>query len=152
VLDLDSTSTVILVERYVLAVLYFATSAEGGSTALSFFTAKSVCEWKGVVCNEDDLVVALLPGKSKHGEVIILISKFGLTHLFIFHSDSVGWGIGTGLKGSIPSELGELTALTVLTIRTWIGLSRSYECHACSHFLYQIGLDFWVQFRANSEN
>jgi hypothetical protein len=77
VLDLDSTPTVILVERYVLAVLYFATSAEGGLNVLNFLTASSVCEWKGVLCNGDDLVVALLLGKSKHGEVvIILISKF----------------------------------------------------------------------------
>jgi hypothetical protein len=71
VLDLDTMPTVILVERYVLAVFYFATSAEGGLNVL-----KSVCEWKGILCNRDDLVVALLLGKSKHGEVIILISKF----------------------------------------------------------------------------
>jgi hypothetical protein len=70
VLELDSTSTVILVERYVLSVLYFATSAEGGLNVLSFLTMSSVCEWKGVVCNGDNLVVALLLGKPKHGEVI----------------------------------------------------------------------------------
>jgi hypothetical protein len=73
---LDSTSTVILVERYVLAVLYYASSGEGGSNALSFLTTKSVCEWKGVSCDGDGLVFALVPGKSKHGEVIALISKF----------------------------------------------------------------------------
>jgi hypothetical protein len=75
VLDLASTPTVILVERYVLAVLYFATSAEGGLNVLNFLTASSVCEWKGVVCNGYDLVVALLLGKSKHGDAIVLISK-----------------------------------------------------------------------------
>jgi hypothetical protein len=74
-LDLDSTSSVI-VARYVLAVLYFATSGEGGLSGLSFLTTKSVCEWQGVSCNGDGLVVALAPGKSKHGEVIILTSKF----------------------------------------------------------------------------
>jgi hypothetical protein len=74
-LDLDSTSTVI-VARYVLAVLYFASSGEGGLNGLSFLTTKSVCEWTGVVCNEDDMIVALVPGKSKHGEAIVLISKF----------------------------------------------------------------------------
>jgi hypothetical protein len=75
VLDLDSTSTVILVQRYVLAVLYFAASAEGGLNVLSFLTTSSVCEWKGISCNGDELVVALRLGESKHGEVIILISK-----------------------------------------------------------------------------
>jgi hypothetical protein len=76
VLNLDGTPSVILVERYVLAVLYFATSAEGGLNEHNFLTASSVCEWQGVSCNGDDLVVALLLGKSKHKEVIVLISKF----------------------------------------------------------------------------
>jgi hypothetical protein len=47
-----------LVKRYVLAVLYFATSAEGG------LSASSVCEWKGVSYNQDDLVAALNRSKS----------------------------------------------------------------------------------------
>jgi hypothetical protein len=71
VLDLDNTPTVNLVERYVLAVLYFATSTEGGLNAL-----KSVCAWTDVSCNGDDLVIALNLSKSKHEEVIVLISKF----------------------------------------------------------------------------
>ena len=81
VLDLDSTPPVILVERYVLAVLYFTLRAEIGLNVLNFLSASSVCEWsnegRGVLCNEDDLVVALLlSGKSNHEEVIVLISKF----------------------------------------------------------------------------
>jgi hypothetical protein len=82
VLDLDSTHSVILaVERYVLAVLYFATSAEGGlNAALNFLSASSVCEWNngegGILCNGDDLVVAVNLGKSRHEKVIVLISKF----------------------------------------------------------------------------
>jgi hypothetical protein len=76
VLDLDSTSTMSIVERYVVAVLYFATSGEGGLNVLSFLTATSVCEWKGISCNRDDLVVGLLLGTSKHEEGIVLILKF----------------------------------------------------------------------------
>jgi hypothetical protein len=109
VLDLDSTPTVILVERYVLAGLYFATSGEGWGNGLNFLPASSVCEWndgnRGVACNEDDLVVSLNLRKSKHEEVII------------------------------PSELGELPSLTKLSLCTFIGLFSSHECHACSHFL-----------------
>jgi hypothetical protein len=76
-LYLDSTPTVIFIERYVLAVLYFATSAGGGLNVLNFLSASSVCQWNngeiGVVCDGDDLVVSLLLGKSKHEEVIVLI-------------------------------------------------------------------------------
>jgi hypothetical protein len=74
-LDLDSTPTVIIVERYVLAVLYFATIAEGGSNLLNFLNVSSVCGLNEVSCNGDDLVIALDLGKSKHGEVIVLISE-----------------------------------------------------------------------------
>jgi hypothetical protein len=80
VLDLESTPTVIIVEQYVLAVLYFATRGEGWGDQLNFLSASSVCEWnngsKGVSCNEDDLVVALFLGELKHGEVINLTSQF----------------------------------------------------------------------------
>jgi hypothetical protein len=75
-LDLDSTPPVILVERYALAVLYYATNGEDWSNELNFLSASSVCEWtkggKGVAaCNEDRLVVSLIIGKSKHYEVIV---------------------------------------------------------------------------------
>jgi hypothetical protein len=67
VLDLDSTPT--LVERYILAVLYFATSGDGWGDQHNFLSATSVCEWNidliGAVCNEDDLVVNLDLRKSK---------------------------------------------------------------------------------------
>jgi hypothetical protein len=80
VLDLDSSPTVILVERYVLAMLYFATRGEGWGDQRNFLSATSVCEWnmleKGVFCNEEDLVVALDLRKSAHEEVPVLNSKF----------------------------------------------------------------------------
>jgi hypothetical protein len=75
VLDLDSSPSVVLVvERYVLAVLYFATNGEGWEQG-NFLSSASVCEWNNVLCNEDDSVVALLLGKSKYEEVIVLLSK-----------------------------------------------------------------------------
>jgi hypothetical protein len=87
VLDLDSAPTVILVERYVLAVLYFATNGERWVGQGDFLSASSVCEWnneqtqdssdfRGALCNEDDLVVDLNLSKSNNEEVIVLISKF----------------------------------------------------------------------------
>jgi hypothetical protein len=44
------------------------------------------------------------------------------------------WTDDNQLKDSIPSELGELTALTELSLGTCISLSFSYECHIGSHF------------------
>jgi hypothetical protein len=95
VLDQDSTRPVILVERYVLALLYFATSAEGVLDGLNFLSASSVCDWNneegGVICNGDDSVVALLLGKSKHKEVINLASKIRVNVMLLltFPCDSI---------------------------------------------------------------
>jgi hypothetical protein len=92
-LDLDSMPTVILVERYVLAVFFFATSADGGLNVLNFLTVSSVCEWTGVFCNGDDLVVALLLGKSKHEEVIFLIETFRIDSPVYFPFSFSGVGV-----------------------------------------------------------
>jgi hypothetical protein len=70
VLDLDSISTVILVERYALAVLYFVTNGEGWRDQGDFLSASSVCEWNnrqtqghdsitGLLCNEDSFTGAV---------------------------------------------------------------------------------------------
>jgi hypothetical protein len=60
------------------------------------------------------------------------------------------------LTGSIPSELGAMTSLTILYLRSWIGLSCWHEFHACSHFLAilfeQMQINSRGQFRANSEH
>jgi hypothetical protein len=78
-LDLKSTSDEILVERYVLAVLFYATDMEGGSNVLNFLKAAPVCEWKGVTCNANNLTVALDLGKSKHEEVIVDLVHMNVT-------------------------------------------------------------------------
>jgi hypothetical protein len=68
-LELGSTPTGILVARYVLVLLFFATNGEGWSDQFSFLSASSVCEWNNVIgvgCNENDLIVLLRLCKSKH--------------------------------------------------------------------------------------
>jgi hypothetical protein len=78
-----------------------------------------------------------------------------MSRLLTFPCHSV-WSDSNQITGSIPSELGELTSLTTLWLCTWIGSSRSYKWHACSHFLaillHQLLINSRVPFRANSEN
>jgi hypothetical protein len=77
VLDLDSISPVILLERYALAVLYFANNGEGWRNQWDFLSESSVCGWRiwprGVTCNEDDLVMSLVLCKSTNEEVSVVI-------------------------------------------------------------------------------
>ncbi len=76
-LDLNSTPTVILVQRYVLAVLYYATNGEAWVNTVRFLSAPLVCGWNngqtGALCNEDSLVVARNLCKSTHEEVAVFI-------------------------------------------------------------------------------
>jgi hypothetical protein len=89
---------VILVERSVLAVLYFATSGEGWLyDQHKILSTLSICEWnngqiqasfefRGALCNEDYLVIVLILCMSTHEEVPVLISNYALTPLFPCHS------------------------------------------------------------------
>jgi hypothetical protein len=74
-LDLDSTATVVVVERYVLTVLYFATGGEEWMIHTNVLSMSPVCDWHGVSCDGDGLVVELRLGESKPEEVKVLVSK-----------------------------------------------------------------------------
>jgi hypothetical protein len=56
------------------------------------------------------------------GTWIDLSCSYELARLLTFACHSVRSATNQ-LTGSIPSEVGELSALTVLVLRTWIGLS-----------------------------
>jgi hypothetical protein len=78
-----------------------------------------------------------------------------MSRLLKFPCHSI-WTDYNRLTGSIPSELKELTSLTVMDLCTWIGFSCWHEYHACSHLLAiifeQIIMNSLVPFRAKSEN
>ena len=60
-LDLDSTTFTILAERFVLAMLYFATNGLTWEQQYSFLSGDSVCDWnggeEGVFCDQDGNIV-----------------------------------------------------------------------------------------------
>jgi hypothetical protein len=69
--DIDSVPSQVFVERYVVALLYLSTNELSWINGYKFLSPTSVCEWNisgetGVACNEDEVVVALRLGKSKH--------------------------------------------------------------------------------------
>jgi hypothetical protein len=63
----------IFVNRYLLALIYFATGGNKWSNSFNFLSAKSICEWfevingvpEGVGCTPDGRVVVLFLSKSK---------------------------------------------------------------------------------------
>jgi hypothetical protein len=77
-LNADDEDAVRLVQRYVMALLYYALEGNQWTSSANFLTAASVCEWQGVGC---------LP----YGHTI----------------NHINLGNNT-LEGSIPSEIGHL--------------------------------------------
>jgi hypothetical protein len=80
--DIDSVPSQVFVERYVVALLFLSTHGTSWRNNYNFLTPTSVCEWNitgetGVACNEDELVVGLHLGKSKHEE----LDFFNLVHM-----------------------------------------------------------------------
>jgi hypothetical protein len=84
---------------------------------------------------------------------IAVLASMSRLLTFPYHSIWTGYN---QLTGSIRSELGELTSLTLLNLCMWIGLSCLYEYAACSHFLailFEQGIiNSRVPFRANSKH
>jgi hypothetical protein len=120
-MDLDTdifvTPTQILIERYVLAVLYYST---GGPTdwiePLNFLGSDSVCNWstagentdpskvKGIGCSNGRLVTdILIPENGLQGDLPWELSL--LEYLIQMDFDL------NGLSGTIPTEFGELERL-----------------------------------------
>ena len=108
-----------LVERYILAVLYFSMSSESWSRcsvynstdceATLFLSGADFCEWDGIGCNEDGNVTAIrLDGLSLIGTLPVEMGF--LKHLTELDMDS------NGLTGSIPESFGQLESLEILDL------------------------------------
>jgi hypothetical protein len=59
-MQVSSQSTSILVERYIIALWYFATNGPSWSTSYGFLQSTSVCKWNnaeyGIFCSDDGRV------------------------------------------------------------------------------------------------
>jgi hypothetical protein len=150
-----STRTVL--ERYVLAVLYYTTSGpswrfdylsrddvcmwnEDGQTVESLLAVNSTLQSNGVYCLDYDgggsIAALILMGNNLRGP--IPWELFLLTNLEVFNVES------NGLTGSIPSRINELTNLEFLSLND-NGLTGSIP--AALNPLTRLEV-FWAQFNA----
>jgi len=101
----------VLMDRFVLAVLYFATGGPFWTKSFDFLSNTSACEWhdqifrEGVYCETGEEVSHIWIGRV--GLDGTLPSELGDLKLL----ESIGL-FDYGLHGAIPSELGELKQLT----------------------------------------
>jgi len=84
-----------IIQRYVLAVLYYSKQGENWRHPLNFLSNEDMCEWKGVGSFDD---VSGIQGWNGVGHVV----------------DVELWS--NHLTGMIPSELGLLTELKILNL------------------------------------
>jgi len=109
----------LLMERFVLLVLYYSTRVEGPwENEYDWLTKKkSICDWRKVVCenvagvDEDrvDAVVEInLSSNKLSGTIIDEISK--LTHLKILKLSN------NRLTGNVPASFGQLKSLEILEV------------------------------------
>lgn len=124
--SLLKTSYDVLVERYVISVLYFAAEGEGWREQHEFMTPDSVCTWHanqtdgtqfGIECDDNFNVYAI-----RLGEYTFVFVLFFLL-LIVFESShplsSISYKIATAdnnLVGTIPSEIVYLNELQVLSL------------------------------------
>jgi hypothetical protein len=96
-----------LLERYVIALLYFSTGGDNWDDSSEFLSAFSVCSWNGVECDplfDNDVVVEISHNANNlRGQ---LLTELGLLSKLRYLD------LGRNLiTGRIPSELGKLTNL-----------------------------------------
>jgi hypothetical protein len=107
-LDFEKTSPRTILERYIIATLYYSTNGPTWKDQRGFLSKESVCKWslvnatettiKGVVCNDQDEFVA---------EINLSESQ---------------------LAGKIPSEIGLLTSLTVVDLSKFLSVLSLTKC------------------------
>lgn len=112
VLQLHAKSTN-LIQRYVLAVLYYSTAPEGWNKRFNWLSGKHECEWSdggGIrSCTKNKQVTDISLWNNLQGT---LPSEIGyLTKLEVLYLAR------NKLQGTIPTEIGKLTALTYLGLQ-----------------------------------
>jgi hypothetical protein len=113
-LDFELLRPVVLLERFVMALLYFSTAGETWKTSSGYLTASPLCSWRGVDCDftvdeSYPLVVEIdMQENNLHGQLPTELGLFSNLQI-------LNLGISL-LSGLIPSELGRLTSLEYLNL------------------------------------
>ena len=116
-LDFEATSLDELIQRYVLATLYFATNGQSWKKQYNFLSMDHVCLWHefeqeaGVTCNDNNDVTSIkLDGIGLKGAIPPDMALIHPLHTLSLTANE--------LLGGIPSTIGMLTKLRVLDLRT----------------------------------
>jgi Leucine-rich repeat (LRR) protein len=117
--DLEATlSDDQLVERFVLAIFYFATNGDSWEYHTGFLRSFTHCNWNyfgssGVVCNDEGSVVTLVFGEFLHSSTFEFRNCTNTLSLTLLSNVDLGHH---GISGSLPTEIGLLSNLSQLSL------------------------------------
>lgn len=99
-----------IIQKYIMILIYISTNGKGWNDQSSYLTDASVCNWRGLTCNDDGEIVSI---ELEHNNLVgTLVSEIG----------SVGPSLRklhlgmNFLQGALPSELGLLSGLRTFDV------------------------------------
>lgn len=112
-LPIKESNETTIIERYTAAVLYYATGGELWSDSLGFMSNTSICQWNngvfGITCDDTEQYADRIDIDSNNLNGTIPTELLGFSRLGLL-------SLGYGLRGTLPSELGDMRALTFLQV------------------------------------
>lgn len=109
--DLDSIDPVYIIQKYVLILIFVSTNGNGWKNNKGWLSEASFCSWDGISCNDGDLVEEMnLGNQNCRGSLASEIGALSQTLLALSLENN------PLLTGSLPAELGLLTALSSLDL------------------------------------
>lgn len=131
-LNLDTTPYSIIVQKYIMALMYVSTNGSEWKNQNSFLTSANVCDWQGLTCNDDGNIVSLIiENNNLDGTLVSEIGALGpnLRELQLGMNN---------LRGKLPSELGKLSGLKTLDIFDNNDITGTIPAEMSSQFLTKI--------------
>jgi len=108
--DMEITPHFVIIQKYIMALIYVSTNGKEWDDQYSFFTDAGVCDWKGLICNDQGEIVSIILEKNNlDGTIVSEIGALGPS----LRELQLGMNM---LHGELPSELGLLSRLTTLDV------------------------------------
>jgi len=109
-LNLDTAPPTIVIQKYLLALIYVSMNGKEWKNQHSFLTDANVCDWKGLTCNDAGEIVSLvLENNNLQGTLVREIGVLGP------NLEELQLGMNK-IHGSLPTELGLLSGLTTFDV------------------------------------